>query len=37
MTNLFVNYLQAFFITNLKPMKFWDFVSNILEGLGYER
>ncbi|XP_021906933.1 3beta-hydroxysteroid-dehydrogenase/decarboxylase isoform X2 [Carica papaya] len=28
---------KAFFITNLKPMKFWDFVSNILEGLGYER
>ncbi|XP_044499796.1 3beta-hydroxysteroid-dehydrogenase/decarboxylase isoform X2 [Mangifera indica] len=28
---------KAFFITNLKPMKFWEFVSLILEGLGYQR
>ncbi|XP_057958057.1 3beta-hydroxysteroid-dehydrogenase/decarboxylase isoform X2 [Malania oleifera] len=28
---------KAFFITNLEPMKFWDFVSLILEGLGYQR
>ncbi|KAH7521373.1 3beta-hydroxysteroid-dehydrogenase/decarboxylase [Ziziphus jujuba] len=28
---------KAFFITNLDPMKFWDFVSHILEGLGYQR
>ncbi|XP_031273567.1 3beta-hydroxysteroid-dehydrogenase/decarboxylase isoform X2 [Pistacia vera] len=28
---------KAFFITNLKPMKFWKFVSLILEGLGYQR
>ncbi|KAL5565460.1 hypothetical protein UlMin_028624, partial [Ulmus minor] len=27
----------AFFISNLDPMKFWDFVSLILEGLGYQR
>ncbi|KAG2290261.1 hypothetical protein Bca52824_049865, partial [Brassica carinata] len=25
------------FITNLKPVKFWDFVSHIVEGLGYPR
>ncbi|XP_050213284.1 3beta-hydroxysteroid-dehydrogenase/decarboxylase [Mercurialis annua] len=28
---------KAFFITNLEPMKFWEFVSLILEGLGYQR
>ncbi|XP_059654680.1 3beta-hydroxysteroid-dehydrogenase/decarboxylase [Cornus florida] len=28
---------KAFFITNLEPVKFWDFVSLILEGLGYQR
>ncbi|KAJ6991452.1 3beta-hydroxysteroid-dehydrogenase/decarboxylase isoform X1 [Populus alba x Populus x berolinensis] len=28
---------KAFFITNLEPMKFQDFVSLILEGLGYQR
>ncbi|KAB1213068.1 3beta-hydroxysteroid-dehydrogenase/decarboxylase isoform 3 [Morella rubra] len=28
---------RAFFITNLEPMKFWDFVSLIWEGLGYQR
>ncbi|PPS04536.1 hypothetical protein GOBAR_AA16127 [Gossypium barbadense] len=28
---------KAFFITNLKPMMFWEFVSLILEGLGYQR
>ncbi|KAJ4838470.1 3beta-hydroxysteroid-dehydrogenase/decarboxylase isoform 3 [Turnera subulata] len=28
---------KAFFITNLEPMKFWDFVSSILEGFGYQR
>ncbi|OVA11072.1 3-beta hydroxysteroid dehydrogenase/isomerase [Macleaya cordata] len=28
---------KAFFITNVEPMKFWDFVSLILEGLGYRR
>ncbi|KAK8960724.1 3beta-hydroxysteroid-dehydrogenase/decarboxylase isoform 3 [Platanthera guangdongensis] len=28
---------RPFFITNQKPMKFWDFLSNILEGLGYQR
>ncbi|KAK6158794.1 hypothetical protein DH2020_006108 [Rehmannia glutinosa] len=29
--------LQAFFITNMEPIKFWEFMSLILEGLGYER
>lgn len=28
---------RPFFITNQKPMKFWDFLSSILEGLGYQR
>ncbi|KAF9588067.1 hypothetical protein IFM89_007308 [Coptis chinensis] len=28
---------QAYFITNMEPIKFWEFVSRILEGLGYER
>ncbi|KAL1532425.1 3beta-hydroxysteroid-dehydrogenase/decarboxylase isoform 2 [Salvia divinorum] len=28
---------QAYFITNGKPLQFWEFVSIILEGLGYER
>lgn len=28
---------QAYFVTNMEPMKFWEFVSCILEGLGYER
>ncbi|PIA29628.1 hypothetical protein AQUCO_05800032v1 [Aquilegia coerulea] len=28
---------KAFFITNLDSVKFWDFVSLILEGLGYSR
>ncbi|CAH8265815.1 unnamed protein product [Arabidopsis lyrata] len=28
---------KDFFITNLKPVRFWDFVSHIVEGLGYPR
>ncbi|KAM7266260.1 hypothetical protein ACFE04_004157 [Oxalis oulophora] len=28
---------KTFFITNLEPMKFWEFVSLLLEGLGYQR
>ncbi|OMO68021.1 3-beta hydroxysteroid dehydrogenase/isomerase [Corchorus capsularis] len=28
---------KAFFITNLEPLAFWEFVSLILEGLGYQR
>ncbi|WOL02646.1 3beta-hydroxysteroid-dehydrogenase/decarboxylase [Canna indica] len=28
---------QAYFITNAEPIKFWEFMSLILEGLGYER
>ncbi|AES89018.2 putative 3-beta-hydroxysteroid-4-alpha-carboxylate 3-dehydrogenase (decarboxylating) [Medicago truncatula] len=28
---------KAFFITNLEPMKFWKFLSLLLEGLGYRR
>ncbi|CAA7019649.1 unnamed protein product [Microthlaspi erraticum] len=28
---------QAYFITNMEPIKFWDFMSQLLEGLGYER
>lgn len=28
---------QAYFITNMEPIKFWEFVSLVLEGLGYER
>ncbi|XP_057957750.1 3beta-hydroxysteroid-dehydrogenase/decarboxylase isoform X3 [Malania oleifera] len=28
---------QAYFLTNMEPIKFWVFVSLILEGLGYER
>jgi len=28
---------EAYFITNMEPIKFWEFVSLVLEGLGYER
>ncbi|XP_077250316.1 3beta-hydroxysteroid-dehydrogenase/decarboxylase-like [Tasmannia lanceolata] len=28
---------QAYLITNMEPKKFWEFMSLILEGLGYER
>lgn len=28
---------KAFFITNFEPANFWEFVSCILEGLGYQR
>lgn len=28
---------EAYFITNMESMKFWEFMSLILEGLGYER
>ncbi|KAI5652930.1 hypothetical protein M9H77_30117 [Catharanthus roseus] len=28
---------KVFLITNLEPMKFWEFVSLILDGLGYQR
>ncbi|KAL6524179.1 3beta-hydroxysteroid-dehydrogenase/decarboxylase isoform 2 [Orobanche minor] len=28
---------QAFFVTNMEAIKFWEFMSLILEGLGYER
>ncbi|KAJ0091016.1 hypothetical protein Patl1_13734 [Pistacia atlantica] len=28
---------QTYFITNMEPIKFWEFVSQILEGLGYKR
>ncbi|KAL0407821.1 UNVERIFIED_CONTAM: 3beta-hydroxysteroid-dehydrogenase/decarboxylase isoform 2 [Sesamum radiatum] len=28
---------QAYFITNKEPIRFWDFMSLILEGLGYQR
>ncbi|CAA7048028.1 unnamed protein product [Microthlaspi erraticum] len=28
---------QAYFITNTEPIKFWEFMSQLLEGLGYER
>ncbi|XP_026658559.2 3beta-hydroxysteroid-dehydrogenase/decarboxylase [Phoenix dactylifera] len=28
---------QAYFITNMEPIKFWEFISLIIEGLGYER
>eukprot|EP00268_Persea_americana_P027673 TRINITY_DN269_c4_g1_i4.p1 TRINITY_DN269_c4_g1~~TRINITY_DN269_c4_g1_i4.p1 ORF type:complete len:568 (-),score=88.01 TRINITY_DN269_c4_g1_i4:283-1986(-) len=28
---------KAYFVTNMEPIKFWEFVSLILEGLGYER
>ncbi|XP_055803173.1 3beta-hydroxysteroid-dehydrogenase/decarboxylase-like isoform X1 [Solanum dulcamara] len=28
---------QAYFVTNMEPMKFWEFVALILEGFGYER
>ncbi|XP_042520340.1 3beta-hydroxysteroid-dehydrogenase/decarboxylase [Macadamia integrifolia] len=28
---------QAYFVTNMEPIKFWEFMSLILEGLGYER
>ncbi|KAK4388952.1 3beta-hydroxysteroid-dehydrogenase/decarboxylase isoform 2 [Sesamum angolense] len=28
---------QAYFMTNMEPIKFWEFMSLILEGLGYER
>ncbi|GMH10508.1 hypothetical protein Nepgr_012349 [Nepenthes gracilis] len=28
---------QAYFVTNMEPIKFWEFVSLILEGLGYDR
>lgn len=29
--------LQAYFVTNMESIKFWEFVSLILEGLGYQR
>ncbi|KAL8048820.1 hypothetical protein ABFX02_07G091800 [Erythranthe guttata] len=28
---------KVFFITNLEPMKFWEFTTLLLEGLGYQR
>ncbi|BAT79761.1 hypothetical protein LR48_Vigan04g037100 [Vigna angularis] len=28
---------EVYFITNMEPMKFWEFVSVVLDGLGYER
>ncbi|MCO5546575.1 hypothetical protein L7F22_000004 [Adiantum nelumboides] len=28
---------KAYFITNKEPIQFWEFMSEILEGLGYER
>lgn len=28
---------EAYFITNMEPIKFWEFMSLILEGLGYQR
>lgn len=28
---------EAYFVTNMEPIKFWEFVSLILEGLGYKR
>ncbi|XP_014499775.1 3beta-hydroxysteroid-dehydrogenase/decarboxylase [Vigna radiata var. radiata] len=28
---------EAYFITNMEPMKFWEFVSVVLDSLGYER
>ncbi|XP_022730544.1 3beta-hydroxysteroid-dehydrogenase/decarboxylase-like isoform X2 [Durio zibethinus] len=28
---------QAYFVTNMEPIKFWEFISRILEGLGYQR
>ncbi|GAB2248260.1 hypothetical protein Droror1_Dr00008142 [Drosera rotundifolia] len=28
---------QAYFVTNMEPIEFWEFVSLILEGLGYDR
>ncbi|KAL5559587.1 hypothetical protein UlMin_035798 [Ulmus minor] len=28
---------QAYFITNMEPIKFWEFIALVLEGLGYER
>ncbi|WJX51629.1 3beta-hydroxysteroid-4alpha-carboxylate 3-dehydrogenase3beta-hydroxysteroid-4alpha-carboxylate 3-dehydrogenase(decarboxylating) [Trifolium repens] len=28
---------KAFFITNLEPIRFWEFLSLLLEGLGYQR
>ena len=30
-------FVQAYFITNNEPIKFWEFISLIVEGLGYER
>ncbi|KAF2617533.1 hypothetical protein F2Q68_00041965 [Brassica cretica] len=29
--------VKAYFITNMEPIKFWEFMSQLLEGLGYER
>uniref|UniRef100_A0A2P2KXS5 Reticulon-like protein n=1 Tax=Rhizophora mucronata TaxID=61149 RepID=A0A2P2KXS5_RHIMU len=28
---------QSYFITNMEPIKFWEFSSLVLQGLGYER
>lgn len=28
---------KVFFVTNLEPMKFWEFVYLVLDGLGYDR
>lgn len=33
----YVMLMQAYFVTNMEPIKFWEFMSLILEGLGYER
>ncbi|CAA7050720.1 unnamed protein product [Microthlaspi erraticum] len=29
--------VEEYFITNTEPIKFWEFMSQLLEGLGYER
>lgn len=34
---LFFICFQTYFITNMEAIKFWEFMSLILEGLGYER
>lgn len=32
-----ISHLQAYFITNMEEIKFWEFMSLVLEGLGYDR
>ncbi|CAI0555411.1 unnamed protein product [Linum tenue] len=36
-TKLQSKLMKAYFITNMEPIKFWEFTGNVCAGLGYER